>query len=360
MFSLFEKKNYIGIDIGTSNLKLVQLSVKNNRFVVENYVIAENKNFVEEGGAKKLDLKLLDDAVAAFIREALKRAKISKAKEVIVSIPSYLAFITVIEMPVMSAKELETAVQFEARQHIPIPIEEVILDWQNIGTAQKMEGSSKTEVLEILLVAVPSYLVKKYEELISRAGLVLKDIELENFSLIRSILGNDKSTVMIIDFGAQSTDINLVSDGILRDVRTLDANGLQMTRSLSKALNISGERAEFLKKERGLKQIGGEGEFAKVILPSVDVVVEEIKRMQRNFSLKKKKTVERIILTGGVASMPGLVEYFNSKLEMEVGAGNPFKRMIFPQELNREILEISPMASIATGLAMRGAKKDNF
>lgn len=366
MFSFF-KKSCIGIDIGANSLKLVQLSLKNKRYLVENYVIAENKNIFAGGDLKELNLKLLDENVVLVIKEALKRGKITGSKDAIVSIPAYLSFITVIEMPLMSQDELEKAVQFEARQYIPIPINEVMLDWQVINSTQAENKPNlvdvkpemnvpkeKKEVMEILLVAVPKYLVDKYKEVIPKSGLVLKNIEVENFSLVRSILGNDKSTVIIVDFGGQSTDVNLISEGMLRESRTLDVNGMQMTKILASSLNISQERADSLKKERGIISMGGEEEFTKVILPIVDSVSEEIKRMQRSFLLKKKKSIERIILTGGVANMPGIVDYLNKKLELEVGIGNPFKRMLYPQELNRDIIEIAPVTSIAAGLAMRG------
>lgn len=380
--NLFSKKKCIGIDIGTNSLKFVQLKLSGQRYELENYAIIENKEIFGEESKKSLNFRLMNDVLVDLIKGSLQKAKMTETKKVVISIPAYLAFITVIEMPVMSEKELSQSIEFEARQYIPIPLKEVMLDWQIIGQVKKRsqekvssappvkeEDKEKTmpaedgmeeekEIQEVLLMAVPNYLIDKYKKLITKAGLTLENIELENFSLVRSLLGNDKSNVVIVDFGAQSTDVNLVSEGIIREVRTLDVNGIQMTRKLAKALNISNERAEILKRERGLKRTTGEEEFAKILLPSIDVISEEIKRMQRDFLAKKKKSIERVILTGGTANLSGLVEYLSAKLEVEIGIGNPFKRLVYPQELNNTVIDISSIMGISIGLAMRGLMKN--
>lgn len=369
MFSIFGSKKCIGVDIGTNTLKVVQLKLSNKRYILENYVIVENKEVLSAGGGtEKINFGLLDDRVANVLKEAMKKAKIDKDIDAVVSLPAYLSFTTVIELPKMSLREVAQSIEFEARKYIPIPINEVLLDWQIVDSDEKKtlktsieekvapandQEKNKKEIMEVVIVAVPLYLVEKYKNFISRAGLKLKNIELENFSLVRSILGNDRSPAIIVDFGAQNTDINLVRDGVIREVRTLDINGNQMTRALSKSLGISIERAEVLKKERGLNQERGEQEFSLVLLPIINIVIEEIERIRRSFFAKKNKNIERIVLIGGPAKMPGLVEYFSNKLEAEVGIGNPFSRVIYPQDLNKSIVEVGAVLSVAAGLAMR-------
>lgn len=360
MTAFFSKKpkSYLGVDVGTASIKIVQLGAKGERPNLETYGLLEI--YSSRNDAQTDSLQILDKEVASLLKEVVKESK-ATTKTAVASVPVHASFSTMMEIPEMSEKEIDSAINFEAKQYIPVPLNEVVMDWQILGkkVAKPVEGGrsggspQEQNKLQVFLVAVPKETINKYTQIMKMAGLNLVALETENFSLMRALLGNDKSPVAIIDIGSQSTDINIIDKGFVRMTRNIETSGTEFTRVLTQGLNLSYQRAEMLKRERGLKKDMAEKEISDIMLPIIDVISNEIERLVDSYSRKDGQKIERVILVGGSARLPGLTEYFSQRLKIETNIGNPWSRLTYPQILKPVLQELAPSFAVSVGSAMR-------
>jgi type IV pilus assembly protein PilM len=351
MFGLFKSNGVLGIDIGTASIKMVELQKKDSRFNLANYGIFELKGSLTNAGVIGQNiLKLPDDEIIWGIKEVIKKAGI-KSRDAIASVPSFSTFSTVIEMPYLSEADLAKAIPFEAKKYIPIPIEEVNMDWSIIEVKNNPDNPTKPTV-EVFLAAVPKDETERYRKIMQGAGLNLKSLELENSALIRSLLGNDLTPTAIVNIGGRSTSILIVSKGFERIGHNYEVGGFEITKSISRSLNISIDKAEELKKKMGLNQTD-ENIVQQAMVSLIDMMAFETKKTITNYEETKKQKISRVLVVGGLANMPNFANYFKAKLDRDVFVGNSFARIIYPQALNPVIQEIASTFSVAAGLAMR-------
>lgn len=360
-------RRQVGIDVGTSSIKIVELEKEDNSIKLANYGLIEDSDFFGEitnGSSIPSGLKISEGDVSVLIKELLEKAKI-KASSAVMSIPIFSSFLTVMELPSLDEKELANAIPFEARSYIPVPLTEVILDWiilphEGMVTALKPGEvaagvNNHLEKIMILLIAVPKEIVSKYQRIASGAGLKLTAIESESFSLARSLAGNDQSSIMLIDMGARSTNLTILHKGFIFMSHSADVTGKEITKIISRSLNIDPKRAEELKKVSGVATSAGDKGLIQVIGPFVDKIINEIERMEIIFSKKENKKIDKIILTGGTANMPGIPEYLSKKLGVVVTVGNPFGRVRYESILEQVLRrDLGSNLSVSIGLAMRG------
>ena len=348
-FRLLFPKKFLGIDIGTSFIKIAEISRFGHRRKLENYGSLASKVLYEKPFRtfEKSTLLLSSEDISRAIRAVIKEAKI-KSRQVAFSIPDFSTFFTNFELPPMSKEELNQAIRFEARQHIPLPLNEVTLDWQIIEDRASKE---KKENIRVLLVAVPNEAINQYQEIARLAKLELVALEVEVFSLIRSLVDKDeKGPISIIDIGAQSTTCNIAEKKVLKLSHSFDMAGNELTRVISKGLDVDYLAAENLKKEKGLQ---GE-ETKQILLPLVDVILKEVEKIFHNFYLKEGKEIQKIKIAGGAALIPGLKEYFAQNFKVEVEIANPFVNLFYPPILEKKLKEMGPSYAIAVGAALRG------
>lgn len=378
----------MGIDVGTSSIKVVQLSKERNRVKLDTYGQLETYAYAERfnDAIQTSSLKMLDSQVADLIKQLLRESK-AVSRDVTMSIPIFSSFSTVIEIPPIPEKELERAIPFEARQYVPIPLAEVVLDWTIMkakeepkvekpkekkdeekkaeeAKAEEKKAAEKKEEeergreitaprLQILLTAVPKEVINKYNRIAKLAGLNLRGLEVETAASVRSILGNDKSTVLLMDFGARSTNINVIYNGYPVMSHSIDTAGFDLTKILSQGMGVSLRRAEDLKKERGLKADLAEAEMISIMTPLVDKIFTETERIVNIYVRRTGKRLDRVVILGGGALLPGIEEYASLRLGLPAVTGNSFARVIYPPILEPIIKEIGPMFSVAVGLGMR-------
>lgn len=346
-------KNFLGIDIGTSSIRVVELSRKGQSLKLINYGEIKTASLQKAPfrTVEKDTLLLSNRETSAAILAILREAGI-QTREVNLSIPDFSSFFTNFELPPMSQKELESAVRYEARSYIPFPLSEITLDWTII------EGDVSNKVkapLEILVVAIPNEVINQYQEVATLSGLRLRALEAEAFALSHSLARNEKKTVGIVDIGARSTTCNILENGILKISHSFNISGNELTGILSRSLGVDYEKAEELKKGIGLAGAEtAEQNIREVLLPLIDLILAEIKKIFGNYYRRENKEVEKIILAGGTSLLPGLKEYFFEELKKEVEIANPFSRTIFPPILEETLKEMGPGYAIAVGLAIRG------
>ena len=351
-------RRQLGVDVGTSSVKIVELERENEHLKLANYGIISGSDFFGEtlsGSSTPLGLKMSENDVAGVLKRLLASANI-KARSAVMSIPIFSSFLTVMELPNLSAKELESAVPFEARSYIPVPLAEVVLDWLIIPTESSGAAAAeqKKEKITVLLIAVPKEVISKYQRIAAAAGLALAALESESFSLARSLVGSDKGAVMLIDMGDRSANLTVINQGFILISHSADISGREITKAVAHGLNVIPARAEELKRMSGVAQTAAEKGLAQVITPFIDKLVGEIERMDNLLNKKISKKIEKIILTGGTANLPGMTEYISRRLGVEIIIGNSLGQIKFNPELERIFRrELSPVLAVAVGLAMR-------
>jgi len=346
-------KGFLGIDIGTSAIKIVELSRAGKRRKLDNYGEMKAEALYEKPFRtfEKSTLSFSNRDVVRALTAVLKEAGF-KSSKAFFSIPDFSTFFTTISLPAMTDEEIPQAVNYEAPQHIPLPLQSVTLDWQIVE--REAGATLNTETIKILLVAVPKDVIQQYQQIAAAVGLELLSMEAEVFSLSRALIGEveKKQTISLIDIGARSTTINIVDNGILRISHSFDTSGSDFTTVIAKGLNTDYAEAELLKKKQGLL---AEGDGSKdAMLPLIDLIIEEIRKIFSSFFQAEGKEVKKIILAGGSAFMPGIVDYFLKNLSKPVEIANPFADIYYPPILEDTLKEVGPSYAIAVGAALRG------
>ncbi|MEX0877650.1 MAG: type IV pilus assembly protein PilM [Candidatus Spechtbacterales bacterium] len=339
------KKSYkykLGIDIGTSSLKMVELLQKGNDVYLINYAQFFSKaNYIT---AHAGSYNILDSQVATIINRLFDSAKF-RGKEASISLPVFSSFSTLIDLPAMADEDLENAVRFEARKYIPLPMGEVQFDWI------KVDHLSNAKKIKVLTVAVPNEIVEKYNRMAEMVGIELVNVELETFSSARALVDSSPDPVAILDIGARATDVSVVDGGLVVMHHNIDTGSSKFVQVLARGMAIDPIRAEELKRRNGVQESAGE--VSELLKPSMDKIILEVEQMFEDYVREGGRKVVRVILTGGEARMPGLTEYLKSSLGVDVEVGDPFKKIIIPPELEHTLGVNSPEYAVAIGLALR-------
>lgn len=343
-------KRCLGVDIGTSAIKIVELSQQGKRKRLDNYGEMKTASLYEKPFRtfEKSILTVSNSDVVKSITAILREAKI-ETKEAYFSIPDFSTFFTALHLPLMSKEELPRAVQYEARQHIPLPLSEVVLDWQIIG--QKLMNRKLSD-FKVLLAAVPNEVISQYQGIARFAKLNIVALEAEVFGLARALANEEKDAVMLIDLGARSTTISIVDSRLVKISHSFDTSGNDFTSLISRGLNLEIAEAERIKIEQGL--LSQNIAAKEAILPMIDLIAGEIKKISQNFYSQEGKKPSKIILAGGTALLPGLADYFSEAAGTAVEVANPFAALYCPPILNDVLKEMGPSYAVAAGAALRG------
>ena len=298
---LFSQKKFLGVDIGTSCIKIVELSQSADKQKLENYGLLPATAFCEKPfhTFEKDSLLLSTQDIARAIKNIIEEAEI-KTRQAIFSVPDFATFFTNFELPLMKKEELEQAVQYEARQHIPLPLKDVFLDWQVIEgntLGEKERGSIQQEKLKILLVAVSNEIINQYQEIATLSQLELISLEAEVFSLTRALIRKDETgPIALVEIGARSTTCSIIEKVKLENSYSFDMSGEELDEKVAEKFGINHLEAEKLKKKYGLL---GEEEKIKdlrqTLLPLIDVILIEIEKTFNNFYKKGGMDIQKVI-----------------------------------------------------------------
>ncbi len=349
---LFMSQRRLGVDIGTASIKIVEvIQFGNAKPALQNYGYLESAEYLERSNAAfhASTLQLDEVTMAEYLRALMKQAKIVDAP-VVASIPAFHAFTTLIETPPLSDKELAQSIKLQAKQYIPVPMFESVLDWMKVGERIDDDGLKK---LRLLLVAIPKDVIARYQAIFRRAALDLVALELESISVARATTIEEKGLQLIIDIGSRSTSIAVAQAGLTQFAAQTDFAGASLTQTIATGLKLSMQRAEDMKRSRGLASEGGEYELFTLLQPMVDVIINEGKRVKFNYETANKTKIGRVILSGGGANLKGLERYAEQELGIPVARANPFANVTLPQGMDAIRNELNPLFSVAVGLGLR-------
>ena len=350
---MFFPKKMLGIDIGTSSIKVVELSRWGEGKTLENYGEIKSASLYKEPfrNIDKGAYLLSNYFVSRAIRAVLDEARI-RTKACVFSIPDFSTFSTSFELPPMSAKEVNEAVYYSAAQYIPLPLTETTLDWKLISGAP---GSNQP--LKIFLVAIPTQTVHDYQMVAQLAGLELYAVEAEVLGLARALVKQSDGCVCVVDIGMQSTTINIVDKQKMKRSYSFDFSGSQLVYALSSSFGLEHFEAEQIKNKEGL--VSQREDISRTLYLLVDPLILEIKKILSDFSLREGKEPDTIYLTGGTAALPGLKEYFVEVLRKRTQVPNCFFNILYPPILSEALSKMAPSFSVATGVALGGLETQN-
>ena len=359
LFSNFmsNEESVVGIDIGTSAIKLVQLKKKKGRAVLETYGEIALGPYVglSVGQAATLTTEKTVLALKDLFREANVTAKIAA-----LSLPLRSSLLKVIELPPYKEEQINHMVPIEARKHVPVPISEVTLDWWVIPRKElqspadedaradggaSLPSLTKIPQTEILLVAVHKSAVKRQQDVVAALGLDARTFEIETFSSIRAILTRDISAMALLDIGASTTKLTVVDYGIVRVSHVINRGAQDITVAMATSMSSDFATAERKKRKEGLGDDGGAGSILDYILYEAETVIEEYQK-------KNARLVSKIICTGGGSVMPGFLTVASKHFQAELSVGNPFARTDTPAFLSEILGQAGPEFAIAVGLAI--------
>lgn len=350
------KKRFLGIDIGTSAIRVVELAKQGQKIELTNYGEVKTETFQEEAFkvAKKGMVFFSAQDIAEIIRAVLDEAKI-KTRQCAFSIPDFSTFFTNFKLPPMTKNELSEAVIYEARQHIPLPLEGVTIDWSLVGG-----GFDTPSELEVILAAIPNEIIEQYKEIAKYSGLDVCALEAEVFGLLNSLVGGgENEPVCLIDIGTQSTTCSIIEKRILKSSHSFDVAGNYVIDEVVKELRLSSKFAQEIKMKYGLRFFSAikpplREKFSQPLFESLEAVLREVNLILQSFYRTENKEVKRIIISGGATKLPGLKENFQKYFGREVEIANPFRSLVYPPALENELREMGPFYSVAVGMARRG------
>src|SRR3990167_6318156 len=357
----------LGIDIGASSAKVVQLRTSRGAAILETYGEIALGPYAQQpiGKAVKLTPEKTAEALTDLMREANVTARVGG-----LSIPFSSSLVSVINLPHIAPEQLKRMIPIEARKYIPITVSEVTLDWFVIpheegedSAFDRLEKKKKPQTRgeEDLLGARHKNWLKNYQTVAATAALKINFYEIEIFSAIRSAVTHGIAPVLVVDLGAATTKIYVVDRGIVRSSHLVSVGGQHMTENLARSLGWEFEKAERIKRERGLVDSNAyspdeNDKIKTALLSTLSRVFSEVNRVLLSYGQRYNKNVSRVVLAGGGASLPGLSEVAHSNLSVEVEIANPFSHAEAPAFLEAVLREIGPGFVVAVGVALRKLK----
>jgi len=358
----------LGIDIGSSAIKIVQIKKKNGQAILETYGELALGPYAGLGVGQSVVLST--EKIAQALVDLMKEKEVNiTTKKCGISIPFSASLMTVIEMPDVSSKQLAVMVPLEARKYIPVPVSEVMLDWSIIPKSEvRPEDSSEyaldesqtdsskanTKVMpkvDVLVVAIHNETIARYKEIVVKAELEASFFEIEIFSTMRAVLDDALRPVMIMDLGAATTKLYIVERGVIRSSHTINRGAQDITSTISKSLGIPLEQAEVTKRQVGV--LGQDKNFNDVIILTLDYIFAEANTTILAFEKKYNKTISKTVLVGGGAVLKGLSELAKNNFKTEVVLADPFSKVSAPAFLENILKETGPEFAVAIGLALR-------
>ena len=325
----------IGVDIGYQSLKIVQL----NRNAYPPKLMAFNSAPIP---VKSMTTPSADhsEKIAEIILKCMHEARPRqiRGKYVVSGLPESRVFTKIINVPIIGAKEMEIAIPHEASKHIPLPLDDIYLDYQPLNLKD-----DKTE--SVLIVAAPKKLVERYIKVIQLTGFQPIALETKPIAAGRSlILPGENEPTLIVDIGAEAAGISVFDQGTLKFTYTIAHGGYTFTKAIGNFLKINFDKAEKIKRSAGISPKSQYGDLSQALEPILADILEEISNAIKFYEKRSQPTrrITNLRLCGGGANTKGLAEfiYKNMPQKIKVVIGNPLvnlnqrsARRLPPQEI---------------------------
>lgn len=349
------ERSAVAIDLGISSVKVVQLRKEKGRAILETYgeLACGPYNSFAVGQATNLGPGKYLEVLRDLFKEANITAKIGA-----MAIPLRHSLIVSAELPEMEEARLPEVIPLEARKYVPVPINEVILDWWVVPHSENNPSISEgktvaTRKMEVLIASIHKDTVREYQEIARDMNLQVDAFEIETFSSIRSVMPNDLTATAILDIGAGTSKIAIIDYGIVRSSHTISKGSQDITISISKSLNIPFDKAEEIKRRLGLVGSLENGDLAEMVSPTVEYIFAEANKAMLQYQREHKRAISKLVLIGGGSLLKGIIDTARSVVGITVIQGTPFDKVEAPPFLNNILKEAGPEFAVAIGLALR-------
>lgn len=336
----------VGIDVGSSSIKVVELENRNNVVTLTTYGELQLGPYDEEkpiGQPVVLTASTERQALVDILRESAV-----KARGAVFAMPLSSSFVTIMSLAATPDEDITPRVRVEARKHIPVPIAEVTLDWAEV----EMTAEASEHNRDVLLAAIQNEALKRFTSLMQAVNFNNAPTEIECFSAIRGIYSAEEEDIAIIDIGATLTKLYIVRGGMLQRMYRVRAGGAECTTKIATEYDISFEEAEVLK-----RSIARDDEkfptIQKIHLNHFSRVMREFKQVIADYEKKIETTISTIHLTGGTVLFPGIDTYVANELQQDVTISAPFNKVAYPAFMEDTMKEIGPSFTNALGAALR-------
>lgn len=336
--------DFFGLDIGTTAIRLVELSGSGPVKTLLRYASVPVDPKISQSEAPADQQKLLES-----VKSLLAEARVS-SRNVVVGIPSQKVFTTVVDIDRLSPAELAKSIRFQADALIPTPLSESKIDWAMIGDSP----ADKSKV-EVLLSSVANEFIEKRLDILESIGLNVIAFEPDNLALSRAMLATDATLPqMVVDIGNSSTDLVILMNGAPRLTRAIPTGSDSLIKAAMQNLSIDAAQAEQFVFKFGLSKDKLEGQIHQAIIGTIDTLVSEIDKSLKFFTTRYPgNKVDRIVVTGGASALPEFPLYIANKFSMSVEIGNAWRNVSFTPDRQNELLAISNHFGVAAGLAER-------
>ncbi len=351
MFDFFKKEEVgqaLGLDIGPSSVKVVQLRREREKIILDTYgeIPLGPYGGVSAGQA----IHVGEEKLLEAITDLFKEAKVT-ARNTVVAIDPSATYVSLIKVPKVDDDQLRTMIPIEARKYIPIPLTAVQMDWWHIPTTVHVGGQDDT--INIVLAAVNNDALGLYDRLVKKLNLTNVEYEIHGYSLVRSASPHTHKMVLYLDIGAQSSTISLVFQGIVLDMHVISHGSQEGTVQLSKALSISVDTAEETKRTFGYKGDFSNPYIKDVMQLSSYPLFGEVARLSLMYERKYNQHIEGIILAGGGARVSGVLDVYSQTVHIAGRLATPFERVQVPEFLSEMIERVGPSYAVALGCALK-------
>jgi type IV pilus assembly protein PilM len=349
---LFSKKDEIlesvGLDIGSSFIKVVQLKKEKEKIFLETYgeIALGPYSGLIAGQAVRLGEEKLIEALKDLFREA----KVT-AKDTTVAIDPSAAYVSLVKVPKVEDDQLKTMMPIEARKYIPVPLTDVQMDWWHVPT--NINIGAEERMINVVLAAVNNETLNNYDRVIRKLELKNVEYEINGYSLIRSSIPRTKGMLLYVDIGAQYTTLSLVYQSTVLDMHVISRGSQDSTIQLSKALSIPIETAEETKHTFGYLGDKSNPYIKDVMQLSSYPLFGEVARLSLMLERKYNQNIEGIILSGGGARVPGVLESYNQTVHIPGRIVTPFEQIDIPTFLSEMIAKVGPSYAVAIGCALK-------
>ncbi len=336
--------DHVGIDFGNHSVKAVELKG----------ISTPTPELVNFGSQKTPHgvINSEDDLHQRQLADALKTlfstSKIRNNK-VVMALPEFTVFTRFLEFPGVKEEELESAVYYQAKEYIPMPVDEVQMDWIPLGYNQDRNAH------KVLLVAAPKKVIDIYINVANLAGLEPLSIETESISIGRAMYRSTKmGHVVMLDFGSSSTDMSIMLEGQLVFSQSIAIGSDSLTQAIVNKFNFEYQQAEEYKRNYGVVEGVLEGKVFATLSPIIDAAINEI---GRGIEFYKNKTLaqapKNFLLSGDGALLPGLADYISKAMSVEAVLADPWRNIVVPEKFKNIVLKSGSSYSVAIGLALK-------
>ena len=344
----------VGIDIGTSSIKIVQIKRDGGKIKLETYGELSLGSYgnVEPGRIVTLEPEIIAKAIIDVLRES----NVTTTSAVI-SIQSQATLVFVLELPHVSDSELASLIPNEARKYIPVPLGEVSLDWfaipEKVTYTEDAATEGSVKKMEVVVVAVRNETLAQYKQISEKSNLSVTGNEIEVFSAIRSAFHREISPTLLVDYGASTTKVAVIEYGVVRAYHVINRGSAFSTDSLAHSMNLKFDKAEEMKRLVGISSTPENAEVADAILADTQYIIGEIQAVLLEYERSSHKAISKIILCGGGSSMPGFREKINEVFGVETVLANPFDKAEAPEFMRPVLERAGPEFTVAAGLALK-------